>query len=179
MASLVKTQGGTEGAPGKASAAVSSAPSAALRLETAHRTLLAEAEPRVHLFLRTAHRWALVSFEGAGKTDAADRLAASAYVASVVVALAAEGELDAADAKVAVETLAEVRSDPRPGLRDRSAGERDRDQLPGAARVLHVDISPGWRHQHLCARLPHAARVTGRGAARHPGDRDPLGHRAA
>ena len=112
MASLVKTEGGTADTARKGSSAASSAPSAALRLETAHRMLLAEAEPRVHLFLRTAHRWALVSFEGAGKTDAADRLAAGTYVASVVVALAAEGELDTADVKVAVETLAEVRGEP-------------------------------------------------------------------
>ena len=76
---------------------------------------VAEAEPRVHLFLRTAHRWALVSFEGAGKTDAADRLAVGAYVTSVVVALAAEGELDTADVKVAVETLAEVRAEQHAG----------------------------------------------------------------
>ena len=112
MASLVKTEGGTAGAAGKDSSALTSAPSAGLRLETAHRMLLAEAEPRVHLFLRTAHRWALVSFEGAGKTDAADRLAVGVYVASVVVALAVEGELDAADVKVAVATLAEVRGEP-------------------------------------------------------------------
>ena len=84
----------------------------ASRLETAHRALLLEAEPHAHPYLRNAHRWALVAFEGAGKTDAADRLATGTYVASVVVALAAEGELDHADVQIAVETLAETRDEP-------------------------------------------------------------------
>ena len=112
MPSLVRTEDGTARTTSTDRSALSAPSSGAARLETAHHLLLSEADPRVHLFLRTAHRWALVAFEGAGKTEAADRLAAGTYVGSVIVSLAAEGELDTADVKVAVETLAEVRGEP-------------------------------------------------------------------
>jgi signal transduction histidine kinase len=87
------------------------------RLEEAHRTLLAESSPRLQPFLKPAHRWAMVTFDGAGRTDAADRLAAGAYVASVVVSSAAEGRLEPGDVRFAVETLAEVREEPAAAAR--------------------------------------------------------------
>ena len=49
---------------------------------------------------------------GGGDNDASDRLAVGVYVASALVALAAEGELTDADATVAVQTLAEARGEP-------------------------------------------------------------------
>ena len=93
----------------------SSAPAAAdvpTRLESAHRELLAETDSRIHPFLKAAHRSGIVAFEGGGRSDAADRLAVGVYVAAVVVSLAAEGKLDAAGAKAAVQALAEARDEP-------------------------------------------------------------------
>ena len=80
MPSLVRTEDGTARTTSTDRSALSAPSSGAARLEAAHHLLLSEADPRVHLFLRTAHRWALVAFEGAGKTEAADRLAAGTYV---------------------------------------------------------------------------------------------------
>ncbi len=91
---------------------VSVSPGGAARLESAHRALLADADRRVQPFLKTAHRAALTAFAGAGSSDAADRVATSLYVGSVVASLAAEGELDASDAAIAVETLAEALGEP-------------------------------------------------------------------
>src|SRR5262245_391312 len=82
------------------------------RLEAAHRALLVDAEPRIHTFLKSAHRAAQAAYQGAGATDAADRQATGIYVTNVVVWLAAEGELDATDARVAIDTLAEARGEP-------------------------------------------------------------------
>ena len=82
------------------------------RLESAHRALLAETPSRAHPFLKSAHRAGLVAFDGGGDNDASDRLAVGVYVASALVALAAEGELTDADAMVAVQTLAEARGEP-------------------------------------------------------------------
>ena len=82
------------------------------RLESAHRALLAETPSRAHPFLKSAHRAGLVAFDGGGDNDASDRIAVGVYVASALVALAAEGELTDADAMVAVQTLAEVRGEP-------------------------------------------------------------------
>jgi signal transduction histidine kinase len=87
------------------------------RLEAAHGSLLAESAPHLQPFLQAAHRWATVTFDGAGRSDAADRLAAGAYVASVVVSSAAEGRLEPGDATLAVETLAEVRDEPASSAR--------------------------------------------------------------
>ena len=84
----------------------------ASRLESAHRELLAETDSRLHPFLRAAHRSGIAAFDGGGRSDAADRLAVGVYVAAVVVALAAEGSLDAAGANTAVEALAEARDEP-------------------------------------------------------------------
>ncbi|HKX48773.1 MAG TPA: ATP-binding protein [Gaiellaceae bacterium] len=102
-----------ERADGRPQLVVSATTGGAARLEAAHRRLLEDAEPRVHRYLKAAHRGALSAFTGAGSSDAADRVATGIYVASVVVSLASEGELDATDARIAVDTLAEARGEPR------------------------------------------------------------------
>jgi len=112
MASLARTRGEGERADRRAALVVTTPQGGAARLEAAHRMLLVDAEPRVHPYLKAAHRSAAGVFDGAGRSDAADRLADGAYVAGVVVSLAAEGELDATDARVAVDTLAESRGEP-------------------------------------------------------------------
>jgi signal transduction histidine kinase len=82
------------------------------RLEDAHRALLAGTSAHAQPYLKAAHRVASATFEGAARSDAADRLAVGTYVANVVVALAAEGRLEDGDARVALETLAEAREEP-------------------------------------------------------------------
>ena len=94
MASLARTGNGTQRADGRPRLVVAAAQDGAVRLENAHRSLLVDAETRVHRYLKAAHRAAVAAFEGAGGTDAADRLATSVYVGTVVATLAAEGELD-------------------------------------------------------------------------------------
>jgi|RhiMethySRZTD1v2_1073278.scaffolds.fasta_scaffold10466_7 signal transduction histidine kinase len=84
----------------------------AQRLDAAHRALQAETHDRAQPYLKAAHRVALAAYDGAGRSDAADRIAVGVYVANVVVALAAEGQLDEHDAAVAVATLAETRDEP-------------------------------------------------------------------
>ena len=113
MASLARTGDVMQRADGRPRLVVPAAQSGAVRLESAHRSLLIDAEPRVHRYLKAAHRSAVSAFEGAGATDAADRLATSVYVGTVVATLAAEGELDTADVQIAVATLAEARGEPR------------------------------------------------------------------
>ena len=112
MASALPTtkDDGREGQ--RSSSAVPAASGQAVRVEAAHRALLTDSTDRIQPFLKAARRWALVAFEGAGKSDAADRLAVGTYVASVLVSRAAEGELDAAEATTALETLADVREEP-------------------------------------------------------------------
>lgn len=112
MASLARTDGNGVRADHRANLVVATPLGGAARLERAHRELLVDAEPRVHPFLKAAHKSAVAAYEGGGRTDAADRLAVGLYVASVVVSLAAEGELDATDARIAVDTLAESRGEP-------------------------------------------------------------------
>ncbi len=111
MAALARTGDKTARADGRPRLVVPATGGSA-RLETAHRTLLADSEPRIHGFLKSAYKAAQTAFSGAGGTDAADRVATGVYVAHVVVGLAAEGELDAADAAIAVQTLAEARGEP-------------------------------------------------------------------
>jgi signal transduction histidine kinase len=111
MASLVRSDA-AERADGRPQLVVPASAGGSARLEAAHRALLADAEPRIQGFLKSAHRVAHGTYAGAGATDAADRLATGVYVANVVVGLAAEGELDATDARIAVETLAEARGEP-------------------------------------------------------------------
>ena len=112
MAALARTSGGGKRADERVALVIAASPGGAARLESAHRMLLVDAEPRVHPFLKAAHRSALTAFEGAGRGDAADRIAVGVYVAGVVASLAAEGELDATDAGIAVDTLAESRGEP-------------------------------------------------------------------
>ena len=111
MASLVRSDA-PERADGRPQLVVPASAGRRRALEAAHRALLADAEPRIHRFLKSAHRVAQGAYAGAGATDAADRLATGVYVANVVVGLAAEGELDATDARIAVDTLAEARGEP-------------------------------------------------------------------
>jgi len=111
MASLVRKDA-AERADGRPQLVVAASTGGSARLEAAHRTLLADSEPRVHAFLKSAHRAAQTVFTGAGSTDAADRLATGVYVTTVVVALAADGDLDTTDARIAVDTLAEARGEP-------------------------------------------------------------------
>ena len=111
----------------------------ATRLEAAHRALHSETRERAHPFLKAAHRTALAAYDGAGRSDAADRIAVGVYVANVVVALAAEGQLDEHDATSAVATLAEARDEPL------EAARFDLHRLPypgnGASRRLHPVVS--------------------------------------
>src|SRR5687767_5766394 len=111
MASLARTGHEAERADRRLQLVVPAAGGSA-RLEAAHRALLLDAEPRVQGLLKAAQRTAQIAFSGAGATDAADRLATGIYVANVVVRLATEGELDATDARIAVDTLAEARGEP-------------------------------------------------------------------
>lgn len=111
MAALARTTGAHR-ADGRPVLVVSTQTGGAARLENAHQRLLLDAEPRVHPFLKAAHRTALGAFDGAGRTDAADRIAVGLYLAGVVVSLAAEGELDETDARVAIDVLAESRGEP-------------------------------------------------------------------
>ena len=111
MASLARTGHEVERADRRLQLVVPASGGSA-RLEAAHRALLLDAEPRVQSLLKSAQRTAQIAFSGAGATDAADRLATGIYVANVVVGLASEGELDATDARIAVDTLAEARGEP-------------------------------------------------------------------
>src|SRR4029450_1357602 len=112
MASLARTTNAGARAEARAAVVVPAAKSGAPRLEATHLELMADAEPRGYPFLKAAPRSPLVVFDGAGKADAADRLATGTYVAQVVATLAAESELDAADATRAVETLGDAPQEP-------------------------------------------------------------------
>jgi signal transduction histidine kinase len=113
MASLARTGHGDARADGRPRLVVPAQHDGAARLESAHRTLLSDAETRVQPYLKSAQRVAAAAYQGAGATDAADRLATGLYVGMVVASLAAEGELDTTDAQIAVATLAEARGEPR------------------------------------------------------------------
>ena len=82
------------------------------RLSRLHARLADGAPDRVVPILAAAHRRAAGIVVPAGGNDAADALAASVYAADVIVALAAEGELEAADTRVAASALAQVRDEP-------------------------------------------------------------------
>lgn len=82
------------------------------RLDAAHTLLSHGAVEHAKPLIDGALARARASLAAAGGTDAADRLALTSYVADVVVALAIEGELDATDAAIAVETLAATRGEP-------------------------------------------------------------------
>ncbi len=112
MASLARTRDDRARADGRPQLVLPAPRGGAARLESAHHTLLADAEPRAQPFLKAAHRIATAAFDGAGRSDAADRTATGIYVGAVVASLAAEGELDTTDAQVAVSALAEARGEP-------------------------------------------------------------------
>ncbi|MGL6278931.1 MAG: sensor histidine kinase [Gaiella sp.] len=77
-------------------------------LDSAHRVLRDGAHERTHGVLDAAHARAELVRAGAGHSPSADALAATAYVAEVTAELSAGGDLDAADWRVAVETLADA-----------------------------------------------------------------------
>jgi signal transduction histidine kinase len=113
MAALARTGGITRRADARPKLVVPTTHEGAARLEATHRTLLSDAERRAEPFLKTAYRFAVAAYRGSGSTDAADRVATGLYVGNVVASLAAEGELDAVDAQIAVDTLAQARGEPR------------------------------------------------------------------
>ncbi len=112
VTSVASTTGEGDLVADRAPSAPRTASGGAVRLDTAHRGLLADTPERSHPLLRAAHRSALVAFEGGGRSDAADGIAVGTYVANALVSLAAEGVLDEHDAKVAVDALAEARDEP-------------------------------------------------------------------
>jgi signal transduction histidine kinase len=81
------------------------------RLELVHTLLADGAGDRAKPVLEAARAYAQSLFRAGGETDATDRLAAVEYTAAVLVELAAEGDLDAADVTVACEALAAARSE--------------------------------------------------------------------
>ena len=85
---------------------------AADRLARLHAQLGETADARVVPLLEAAHRRAGRVAAAAGRGDAADALAAAVYASEVTVALAAEGELDAVQARAVASALAAVRDEP-------------------------------------------------------------------
>jgi signal transduction histidine kinase len=77
-------------------------------LDVVVRLLRAGAHERAHPVIDAAHAQALLLAEGGGRSTASAALAATAAVTSVLTELAARGDLDEADTRVAVETLADV-----------------------------------------------------------------------
>ena len=84
MASLARTGTSGERADGRPRLVVHATKDGAARLESAHEAFSATRRSRVHRYLKAAHRVAHGAYEGAGATDAADRLATSLYVGMVV-----------------------------------------------------------------------------------------------
>jgi signal transduction histidine kinase len=82
------------------------------RLERIHARLSDGVSGRVAPLLQAAHARSARILVAGGNSDAADALAAGLYAADVILALAAEGELDAADTRVAAAPLAHVRGEP-------------------------------------------------------------------
>lgn len=87
-------------------------PGVSNRLERLHARLADGATGRVVPLLAAAKGRAARIVSTAGGSDAADALAAAIYASDVIVALAAEGELEAADTRVAASALAQVRDEP-------------------------------------------------------------------
>ena len=82
------------------------------RLEQIHGRLSNGALDRVQPLLATAFERSLRVRAAGGAGEAADGLASTIYAADVIVALAAEGELEADDTRVAAAALAQVRDEP-------------------------------------------------------------------
>ena len=99
---------------------------AATRLERLHARLAEGAleRRRAAARRRRTHARHPASCAAAGGSDAADALAAGVYASDVIVALAAEGELEAADTRVAASALARGarRAVRRRGVRPLSCG---------------------------------------------------------
>jgi signal transduction histidine kinase len=81
-------------------------------LEQLHRLLSDHAGDGIVSLLSLAHARARSILETAGRSSTSIDLAAGAYAAEAIVALAAEGELEAADTRLIVSTLATVRDQP-------------------------------------------------------------------
>ena len=88
------------------------APGAPDRLERLHLRLGDGAIDSVMPVLSSAYERARRIVAVAGYGPAADLLASAVYASDVVVGLAAEGQLEAADTRVAASALAEVREEP-------------------------------------------------------------------
>lgn len=114
MASLVKTASGSRpsGLPLRSPWSRAETPAGA-RFELVHDLLAAGAVEHALPTLAAAQTRARRVYEAAGRTDAADRLAASVYAADVLVELAAEGQLDAVDTEIAAAALADACGEPR------------------------------------------------------------------
>jgi signal transduction histidine kinase len=82
------------------------------RLALLHAHLADGALDQAIPVLETARGRAQAVFRAAGASDAADRIAATAYAADVVVGLATEGELDATDVEITVGALGAARGEP-------------------------------------------------------------------
>ncbi len=89
-----------------------SVPEDAGRLDRLHARLADGALDRIVPLLSAAHARAAQVIAGSAGHDAADALAALVYASDVIVALAADGELEPADTRVAAAALAQVRDEP-------------------------------------------------------------------
>ena len=96
--------------PNPLSHAIADAPDNAL--ERLHARLSDGALDRVRPLLEGAFQRSARARIAGGGGPAADMLASTIYAADVIVALAAEGELEAADTRVAAAGLAQVRDEP-------------------------------------------------------------------
>jgi signal transduction histidine kinase len=128
-------------------------------LDGVHRVLRSGAQTRAYRLLDDAHATASARASAAGGSRAAGALAASGYVAAILAELAAGADLEAADTRLAVETLADVTEMPL-GLAAFAAFERmvsspELLELPPASAtevqltlLLHLDVVSGlvvWR----------------------------------
>lgn len=102
---------GVATAPARVSLPLLQAPGRVDRLARLHERLADGAIERVVPHLLTARARAARVAATAGGDEAADALAASVYAGEVVVALAADGDLEAADSRIVVAALARVRDE--------------------------------------------------------------------
>jgi signal transduction histidine kinase len=112
LASLAQATSREQGSEAAVFAGARRSHAGELRHQLVHRLLAEQAIERVLPLLAGAHGRAERIYHGAGGTDAADRLAAGVYTGDVLVELAAEGELDGADAQLAAAALAEACGEP-------------------------------------------------------------------
>jgi signal transduction histidine kinase len=112
LTSVASTAGGDDLAADRVASAPRKASDAAVTLDATHRGLLADTPSHAHPFLKAAYRSATTTYEGAGRSEAAERLAIGTYVANALVSLATEGLLDEPDATALVTALADARGEP-------------------------------------------------------------------